>query len=126
MFGFFKKRPSVSFADELSRLTASASEDVKGKWVQFNQAVHLKAEVPLSQKIDLFVQPVQQFFQNKYPVLLQGPAEIFWLTVFTAILESGTHPKEEVNAAIAELKKNMLMVDFGSGLFHGLRNMTRG
>lgn len=105
MFGFFKKKPSVPSADELKQLTASAREDVKAKWVHFHQTVHLKAEVPLSEKIDFFVQPVQQFFQNKYPVLLQGPSEIFWLTVFTAILESGTHPKEAVNAAIAELKK---------------------
>lgn len=105
MFGFLKKQPSVPSADELKQLTASAREDVRAKWVHFHQTVHLKAEVPLSEKIDFFVQPVQQFFQNKYPVLLQGPSEIFWLTVFTAILESGTHPKEAVNAAITELNK---------------------
>lgn len=105
MFGFFKKKPPVPSADELMLLTASAREDVKAKWIHFHQTVHLKAEVPLSEKIDFFVQPVQQFFQIKYPVLLQGPSEIFWLTVFTGILESGTHSKEAVNAAIAELKK---------------------
>ena len=77
---------------------------MKGKWIYFNETIHLKADVPLPQKIDLFVQPIQQFFQSKYPLLLLGLSEIFWLTVFTAILESGTHPKEEVNAAIAELK----------------------
>ena len=105
MFGFFKKKTPVPSAEELKKLTDSAREDVKAKWVHFHQTVHLKAEVPLSEKIDFFVQPVQQFFQNKYPVLLRGPSEIFWLTVFTAILESGTHPKDAVNAAIAELKK---------------------
>lgn len=104
MFGFFKKRKSVPTAEELSALTASALEDVKSKWLYFNETVHLKADVPLSQKIDFFVQPIQQFFQTKYPLLLLGSSEIFWLTVFTAILESGTHPKEEVNSAIAELK----------------------
>ena len=105
MFGFFKKRKSEPPADELSAQTASALEDVKGKWIYFNETIHLKTDVPLSQKIDFFVQPIQQFFQSKYPLLLLGPSEIFWLTVFTAILESGTHPKEEVNAAIAELKE---------------------
>ena len=104
MFGFFKKRKSAPTADELSAQTASALEEVKGKWIYFNETIHLKADIPLSQKIDLFVQPIQQFFQSKYPLLLLGSSEIFWLTVFTAILESGTHPKEEVNAAIAELK----------------------
>jgi hypothetical protein len=104
MFGLFKKRQAVPSAEELNRLTAVAREDVTDKWIQFNQTVKLKAEIPLSQKIDFFVQPIQQFLQAKYPVLLQGPTEIFWLTVFTAILESGTHPKEEVNAAIAEMR----------------------
>jgi len=104
MFECFKKRPPAPSADELRQLTASACEDVKAKWLHFHETVHLQAEVPLSQKIDFFVQPVHQFFENKYPVLLRGPSEIFWLTVFTAILESGTHPKEAVNAAIAELK----------------------
>ena len=104
MFGFFKKRKSLPTAEELSALTASAREDVKSKWLYFNKTVHLTADVPLCQKIDFFVQPIQQFFQTKYPVLLLGSSEMFWLTVFTAILESGTHPKEEVNSAIAELK----------------------
>lgn len=104
MFKFFKKRCAVPSAEDLSRLTASAREDVKGKWVEFNKTIHLKAEIPLSQRIDLFAQPVQNLFQKQYPMLLLGSTEIFWLAVFTAILESGTHPKDQVNAAIAELR----------------------
>lgn len=104
MFGLFKKRQSTPTAEELSILAASALDDVKNKWVYFNQTLQLKAEVPLSAKIDFFAQPIQHFFQAKYPLLLNGSSEIFWLTVLTAILESGTHPKDEVNWAIAELK----------------------
>jgi hypothetical protein len=104
MFGIFKKRQPAPTANDFTEISALACEDVKTKWIQFQQTVRLRADVPLSEKIDLFIQPIQQFFQNKYPVLLQGPAQIFWVTVFTAILESGTHPKEEVNAAIAQLK----------------------
>lgn len=104
MFGLFKKRASVPSADDLRRLTASARDDVRAKWLQFNETVHLKTETPLSQRIDAFAQPIQQFFESKYPALLLGSSEIFWLTIFTAILESGTHPEAEVNAAIAELK----------------------
>lgn len=104
MFGLFKKRDAAPSAEELKRQTGAAREDVKNKWVHFNQTVHLKADVPLSQKVDFFIKPIHQFFQSKYPVLLQGPTEIFWLTVFTAILESGTHPKDEVNAAIEQLR----------------------
>ena len=104
MFNLFKKRAAIPSADELQKLTASAREDVKAKWIQFNETVHLKAEVPLSQRIDLFAQPIRQFFESKYPALLLGTSEIFWLTIFTAILQSGTHPKEDVNAAIGKLK----------------------
>ena len=110
MFNLFKKRKSAPTAEELSALTVSAREDVKSKWLYYNETVHLTAGVPLSQKIDFFVQPIQQFFQIKYPLLLLGSSEIFWLTVFTAILESDTHPKEEVNSAIAELKSKYARV----------------
>ena len=104
MFGLFKKRSPAPSAEELKRLTTLAREEVKAKWIHYHQTVHLRPEVLLSEKIDLFVQSVHQFFENKYPLLLSGPPEIFWLTVFAAILESGTHPKEVVNAAIAELR----------------------
>lgn len=105
MLGFFKKKQKgFPSADELKRLTAAACEEVKAKWVYFNETIHFKESVPLSQKIGSFAQPIQEFFKSKYPVLLLGPTEIFWLTVFTAILESGTHPKEKVNAAIEELR----------------------
>jgi hypothetical protein len=105
VFGFFKKkRQEFPSAEELKRLTAAAREEVKAKWIYFNETIQLNEAVPLSQKIDFFVQPIQEFFKNKYPILLIGPTEIFWLTVFTAILESGTHSKESVNAAIEELR----------------------
>lgn len=77
MFDFFKKRQSVPTAEELSALAASALEDVKNKWVYFNQTLQLKAEVLLSEKIDFFAQPIQHFFQTKYPLLLKGSSEIF-------------------------------------------------
>ncbi len=104
MFGLFKKRRSVASADDLRKLTASARDDVKVKWIQFNKTVHLKEGTPLSRRIDAFAEPIQQFFETKYPALLLGSSEIFWLTIFTAVLESGTHPKSDVNAAIADLK----------------------
>jgi len=105
MFGLFKKRQSPPTAAELSALAASALVEVKDKWVFFNQTIHFASEVSLAEKIDLFVQPVQEFFEKKYSVLLLGSYEMFWLTVFTAIPQSGTHPKEEVNLAISELRK---------------------
>ncbi len=104
MFGFFKKRDQFLSGEELSRLSQAACAEVREKWLHFHNTVHLKAELPLAQKIDLFAQPLSQFFQQKYPQLLLGGSELFWLTTFTAILESGTHPKDEVNAAVAQLR----------------------
>jgi hypothetical protein len=104
MLGWFKKRTLAPTAEEIERLASSAFEEVKAKWIYFNQKVHLDPKVSLSQRIDLFAQPIQQLFHNKYQVLLVGSSQLFWLTIFTAILESGTHPKDEVNAATAQLK----------------------
>ncbi len=105
MFGFFKKKQKdFPSGEEFELLMANACEEVKAKWIYFNESIALKESVPLSKKIDLFAQPIHMFFTNKYPALLLGSTEIFWLTVFTAILESGTHPKEKVNAAIEELR----------------------
>jgi hypothetical protein len=97
--------PEKGMADELRAMTASALTDVKSKWIQFDSTIKLKADVPLSVKMDTFVQPITLFIEKRYPALMHGPPELFWLTIFTAILESGTHAKDEVNAAIGELKK---------------------
>jgi hypothetical protein len=109
MFSLFKKRKVAPSPEELTAIlrqqSGAACEDFKVKWIAFNSAVHFKAEVPLSAKIDAFASPVHQYYESKYPVLASGTAEMFWLALFTAILESGTHPKEAVNTAIAELRK---------------------
>jgi hypothetical protein len=56
MFGFFKKGAAFPSAEELSRIGLAAGADVREKWVRFDSTVHFKVEVPLAQKIDLFVQ----------------------------------------------------------------------
>jgi hypothetical protein len=58
----------------------------------------------LADKMDLFIEPVHLFFERKYPVLAAGPASVFFMATFTAILESKTHPAAEINAAIATLE----------------------
>jgi hypothetical protein len=104
MFSLFKKRTAVPTPEELGGQTSTATEDIKAKWIHFHNTVHFKVEIPLSEKIDAFIKPIHLFFEKKYPALAVGPVEVFWLATFTAILESGTHPKELVNAAIAELR----------------------
>jgi hypothetical protein len=95
----------LTSSGELRAITSAALADIKAKWVQFDSTVRLKADLPLSVKIDAFVEPISKFVEGKYPTLMRGPAEAFWLTVFTAILESGTHAKDDVNRALGEVKK---------------------
>ena len=114
MFEFFKKRLSASPTNDLEKSVSLALEDVKQKWLQFHEAVHLKEDVTLATKIDIFSQPIQQFIQNNYPVISKGPTEVFWLIVLTAILESGTHPTEEVNSAITALQAKYAKSSGGS------------
>lgn len=104
MFGFFKKPPTPPSIESLKALSDSALAEVKTKWAGFHQSIHLKSGVPLAAKMDMFSQPLLKLFQDKYPQLLTGGPELFWLTLFTAVLQSGTYPKEEVNRAIAQLK----------------------
>jgi hypothetical protein len=104
MFNRFKKRSLAPDKDSLSALSDSAVADVKDKWIVFDRTVQLDDSVSLGQKIDLFAEPLSHFFQTKYPALLWGGSQVFWLTIFTAVLESGTHSKAAVNDAIAELR----------------------
>lgn len=104
MFGLFRKRPTAPSTEELSKLTAAAVEDVKAKWIDFVQTVHVKVGYPLAQQIDVFAQSVARFYKNKYPALYKGLATVFWEIIFTAIQESATHSSDEVNAAYEELR----------------------
>jgi hypothetical protein len=105
MFTFFKKRSPVPDKDSLSALSNAALSDVKEKWLVFDRTIQLNDSVPLAHKIDMFAEPLSTFFQTKYPALLSGGSQVFWLTIFTAVLESGTHSKEAVNDAVDSLSR---------------------
>ncbi len=103
MFGFFKSQ-KTSQTEDLPSLLKAAIEEVKHKWIHFDQTIHLKPEFRLANKIEMFADPVQSFLQSKYPMLLlEKPGKVIWLTIFTAIAESKTYPQELVNEAVAEL-----------------------
>ena len=105
MFGLFRRRPAAPSVEELSKLTAEAVEDVKAKWMDFVQTVHVEADIPLSRKIEAFAPLVGTFYKHKYPALYKGPATAFWVIIFTAIQESATHSANEINAAYEELRE---------------------
>jgi len=104
MFNLFKKRSPKPDEDSFSALSNAALAEVKDKWIVFDRTVKLNESVSLGQKIDLFAEPLSGFFQTKYPLLLLGGSQVFWLTIFTAVRESGTHSKEAVNDAVAVLR----------------------
>ena len=89
----------------IARLSASACAAVREKWTNYHHTVRLKAGIPLATKIELFAQPLTEFFRTEYPELLLGGGKIFWLTIFQAILDSETHSRADVNAAIAQLER---------------------
>ena len=106
MFGWFKKKKSVEDITEvLSSQTESCVKDIKVKWIAFNNELAFKSDVGLDVIIDMFSQPIMQFVETKYPLLLSSgqSGEHFWMMLFTGILESNTHPKAEVNMAIEKL-----------------------
>jgi hypothetical protein len=74
------------------------------KWKMFCEKMPFKAEVPLADRIEAFAAPAFAGMLQHYPSTKSAPAGMLWMMVFTAILESKTHPVDEVNAAIAQLE----------------------
>lgn len=99
MFRLFKKKRNLDLLDDLLK---SAVQDLGDKWIIYTKANHFDNGIPLSENIYIFSQPLVEYFKERYMTLYQYSDSIFWHTLFTAILESKTHPKAEVNTAIKE------------------------
>ena len=41
---------------------------------------------------------------TKFPITKHAPPSVLWMAVFTAVLESKTHPTDEVNKAVNLLR----------------------
>jgi len=100
MFRLFKKKRKLDPMEDLLNL---AIEDLGEKWISHTETTRFKISAPLSENIDIFAQPLVEFFKNRYMNLYQFSGSIFWYTVTKAILRSKTHPQDEVNFAINEL-----------------------
>jgi len=101
MFGMKK---SKDISENMKKLADKAREEVRDKWLYHNNTLPLKKEIPLSKRIDTFVLPVSEYFNEKYPILISDGGDIFWNTVTAGIVESDTHPKDEIKAALEELR----------------------
>jgi hypothetical protein len=100
MFRLFKKKRKLDPMEDLLNL---AIEDLGEKWISFTKSTHFKVYVSLSENIDIFVEPLVEFFKNRYMTLYQFSGSIFWYSVSNAIIRAKTHPRYEVNLAIIEL-----------------------
>ena len=105
MFGLFKKRkptPSPS-SDELKAHMDITTDALRTKWTDLHQQLKFKSDVPLSEIIETFIVPAREYVISKYPEFSGLPNQVVWTMVFSAVMESGTHSKEAVNEAVAEL-----------------------
>ena len=106
MLGLFKKRRRQSEGVDSTALVKAASNDIKEKWIHFNNTMHYKAEVTLAERIEAFGEPVSLFYRDHHPLLFALGPDVFWIIVYGAIRDSGTHPPDLVNAAVAQVRAN--------------------
>ena len=112
MFGFFKKKkantkPVISNALLEDHMNA-ATDSLRNKWINFNQELPFKEDMPLEKVIECFVAPAREYVVSAYPEFSDAPNHLIWTMVFTAVLESETHSEETVNAAISELEEKYM------------------
>lgn len=99
---FWKKKKSP--ADQVKADMDAIVTSLGPKWKMFCQTLPFKADVPLADRIEMFATPAIAGMMQHYPSTKSAPPGMLWMMIFTAILESKTHPAAEVNAAIAQLE----------------------
>jgi hypothetical protein len=86
--------------------TTACIKDIGDKWLYYNTMLKFKPEVPLSEIIEGFTIPMQQFVGNEYSSLYAagpGLSAVFWLMIFRGIQKTGSPSLHAVNRAIEEL-----------------------
>ena len=105
MFGLFKNRSQAKALDaELRAQMESATNNLGQKWLQFHEELKFKDDVPLSEIIEIFLSPAREFVLKKYPGFSNAPNSVIWMMVFSAVMKSETHSKDEVNEAVSILE----------------------
>ena len=85
----------------------NCTNDIKARWFHYNDNFKFNDSVDLSQIIDGFSILIYEFVKKHYPALIghKDSGYLFWIMVFTAVLESGTHEKDDVNRATQILRQ---------------------
>jgi hypothetical protein len=103
MFGWFGKKPTQADIDSQAKAAYEQSVEVfKRTWAELNP----KASTPeqLAYEIEQFSGSAIRFMYTKFPITKHAPPSVIWMAVFTAVLESKTHPTDEVNKAVNLLR----------------------
>ena len=87
----------------MSAETDEIVEALKRKWTEFQTLLPFKADVPLSERIEAFVEPAREGILQNYPSMRAAPNVVIWEMIFVAVIESGSHPPDEVSRARAVL-----------------------
>ena len=83
--------------------TDQCIHQIAEKWVYYNTTLKFNPEIPLSEIIEGFAIPIQQFVRNEYPLLdAAGPA-LLWSMMFRGIEQTRSPSPDAVNRAIQEL-----------------------
>lgn len=110
MFEFLKKDVQSRTAEGMLAVLHIAREEIQEKWLSFNDGLTDDKETSLSEKMGLFYASMAKLFDEKYPILLLGDHDVLLPAVARAIYASGTHARNQIDAAIAQFR------GVGSGL----------
>lgn len=100
MFGLFRKKPPKGAAEAALAVMPEAVTNAAILWDQFCRDLPFKAEVPLVDRINAFLQPYLIGARKRFPVLENSPDSMILLIVAKGIVQSGTHSNEEVAEAL--------------------------
>lgn len=81
----------------VAELYESAINDLKERWMEYNELLSFKENVPLSDKIFMYSKMAITPFKKKYPSLNYGT--LFLNLMFLAIIDSRTHTRMQIESA---------------------------
>lgn len=76
-----------------------ALKELKQRWIFFCQSLHFKEDVPLESQISMFLPLGLNYLNKNYRYLSKAPPHVTALLFLTAVMDSKTHDREEVNRA---------------------------
>ena len=70
------------------------------KWLYFTGTFVFKEDVPLTQRIHLFSNPMFEGLRNNFPALAKAPPAVLLLIIAKGVQNSGTHTRAQIEQAL--------------------------